>query len=266
MFDHLNRKHERRPKRTAGGVAVSVLVHLGVLALVLYLADRAGSGAAPRASYPQETEQTLEIGGTYPYAGGGVGPGADTARLGVTLPADQLQEAEVPGMAARVPDTLELGRPHPMRVALPPNRLSPDRVLTMRGLGGAGVRQVRFTPHREVTLTGPDLVVIPETPTLRVLDEREETEWRWSVTPTEPGLHTVQLQLDAVAQIDGEPRVVTLQRVDREIVVRATPLQHVSRFFAQHWTWLSVLALLLLVHLARARREPAATAPGPRPG
>jgi hypothetical protein len=52
--------------------------------------------------------------------------------------------------------------------------------------------------------------------------------------------------------VDGFDRVVTLATLPSTVVVRATTIQRLSRFFSHHWTWLSALILVALAGWLRA--------------
>jgi hypothetical protein len=170
----------------------------------------------------------------------------------MALPPELLEAARIPPVAARLPDTLELGRPEVIRFAIPPDRTPPRAEFVM--LGARGERQsVVLRPARLAALYGDELVVEPAAPPLQVTGPARRTEWHWTITPTEPGPRAVYLQLDAPAVVDGEERIVTIARLEQEVFVRMTRLQRLSRFFAANWTVLVAVTLLAVAGWARAR-------------
>jgi hypothetical protein len=153
-------------------------------------------------------------------------------------------------MAEAHPDTLELGRPVPIRFVLPPE-LAPEESQDRVSLP-EGPRAVRLSRTRGVFLRARGMVTEPRAPALQLVDSARPTEWLWRVTPTEAGTQPLELRLDAVAEVDGARHVVTLASLGGEVVVRETPVQRASRFFSHHWTWLSLLTVVALVGWARA--------------
>jgi hypothetical protein len=264
MFEQLNRLQEPATRRAAGGLAVSVLFH-GVLLVALLSAGEAARegravpeaarrGPATVASVEGAPARGIagEDGGVVPDAVEAASPAIDLALPPLTLPGEVLAAANIPRLTPRLPDTLELGRAHTLRLALPRNRLPEDSVVFLPD-AAIGISRVRIARAWQVTLYGADLVVEPRTPPLQLTDSLRRTEWQWTITPTQPGPRTVFLQIDAPAEVNGQPAVVTLQRMQQQVYVHATALQRVSRFFARHWTWLSLLGVAAALGWARAR-------------
>lgn len=264
MVDRWTRFHERGSGRALGGLGVSVLVHLAVIAGVLYATGevrRSMRDPGPRSHVANESTGPVRLTGqqrppgapvdsTLPEAGS---PAAmQLAAPDMTLPPELLRAARIPPVLARLPDTLELGRPEVIRFAVPRDRTPPDAEFVM--VGARGERQtVRLSRARLAALYGDELVVEPASPPLQVSSPGRATEWHWTVTPTAPGLREVFLQLDAPAVVDGEERIVTIARVRQEVLVRETTLQRLSGFFATYWTVLVGMTLLALWSAARGR-------------
>jgi hypothetical protein len=261
LTDHLTRLHERNTQRGASGIAISLLVHVLLLAAVIY-ANETVRRAVIAGEYESEASWSgsgpMRIPGQFP-ADSTLDPieppsPADVVLPGITLPRILRREAGIPALEAKLPDTLELGRPETIRLSLPPNRLPEDSVLRIRDEEGIGMSPVSLSRARQASLYGERIIVQLRTPPLQLTDTLRRTEWHWTLIPTEPGLQTIFLQLDAPAVIDGQPRIVTLQRVRQDVFVRATTLQRLSRFFSRNWTFLCLVTLLAVVGWARARR------------
>lgn len=260
MFDHLTRLHERSAERTRSGVVFSLLLHALVLAGIFYMnervreaviagerrSDASWSGEAPiRIPSGSEADPALDL--PEPASP------ADVVLPGIRLPRSLLREAGIPSLDANLPDTLELGRPQTVRLALPPNRLPEDSVVRVQGVDGVGMSPVSISRARQATVHGENLIIQPKSPPLQLTDSARRTEWHWTLIPTQPGLQTLYLQLDAPATVEGKPHIVTLGRVRQEIVVEATPLQRVSRFFSRNWTFFLLVTVAALISWARAR-------------
>lgn len=246
MFDHLTRERRRPESRTATGVAVSLTLHAALIALVIY-----GIGAAATSNDGGGSGRAVPVAST----GGesGIGEPLEIARF--STPTLDLRHAELaPVGSTRLPDTMELGRPVPVRFYLPAERIAPDSLLDLETAAGAPVA-VTLSHIRLATLTGKRFLVEPLTPALQVTNDVRPTEWLWNVTPTQAGAQSLTLRVDALASVDGEERVVTLATLPREVVVSTTAIQRASTFFSHHWTWLSLLVLVALAGWLHATLE-----------
>lgn len=260
MFDHLTRLHKRYAEKSNLGIAISLLLHALALAAIVYAND-----TVRRAVVAREYRTDAAGGASGPMLIPGRAPpdslldtpeppsAADVVLPGIRIPRVMLRAAGVPQLDLDLPDTLELGRPVTTRLSLPPNRLPVDSVLRVSYPNGTPMSPVSLSHARQATLHGERLIVQPESPPLQLTDTIRRTRWHWTVIPTEPGLQTVYLQLDAAALVEGKPRIVTLGRVRQDVLVQATPLQRLSRFFARNWTLLCLVTLFAIVAWGRAR-------------
>ena len=260
MFDHLTRLHEQYAERTRVGIAISLLLHALILAAIVYVnetvrrevieseyrSEASWSGPGPIRIPGKLPEDSLSDATEPPSP-------ADIVLPGLTLPNSVRRAAGIPFLQIDLPDTLELGRPETVRLSLPPNRVPEDSVLRVRGADGIGMSPVSLGRARQLSLYGGHIVVQPQSPPLQLTDSARRAEWRWTIVPTEPGVQRVYLQLDAPATVDGEPRIVTIQRASQDVFVYATPLQRISRFFSRNWTFFVLVTLFALVSWARSR-------------
>ena len=260
MFDHLTRLHKRYAEKSNLGIAISLLLHAVALAAIVYANDAvrravvageyapepAGGVSGPM-QIPSSAPQDSLLDLPEPPSP------ADVVLPGIRIPRVMLRAAGIPLLDLDLPDTLELGRPVTTRLSLPPNRLPVDSVLRVSYPDGTPMAPVSLSHARQATLHGERLIVQPESPPLQLTDTIRRTRWHWTVIPTEPGLQTVFLQLDAAAVVEGKSRIVTLGRVRQDVLVVATPLQRLSRFFARNWTLLCLVTLLAVAGWARAR-------------
>ena len=244
MLDHLSATRTRPGPRTATGLAVSLTLHLLLGALLLYGVGTAGNELR---TPPVSTDSTIALSESDLHGIGG--PLEETRWAVPTL--DIRTAALTPNLSPNLPDTLELGRAIPIRFVLPAERIAPDSLLQVVTASGSLV-EMRLSHTRQATLNGPRFMVEARSPELQVADRVRPTEWLWNVTPTEAGTQSLSLRLDAVASVDGFDRVVTLATLPSTVVVRATTIQRLSRFFSHHWTWLSALTLVALAGWLRA--------------
>lgn len=246
MLDHLTRQRTRIRARDLGGVGISLALHGALIAALVLGAQEIGRDG-------REAPRSVGEAGWEGRSGGDVG------NLAVAPPSAR-PEATL-GPTVRMPDTLALGRTSTVSVVLPPTRITEDSLLLLPA-GSGEILEVRIAQPRLASLVAENAVVVPHAPPVQLSGPDQAVEWRWSVRPTEPGIQALMLSLDAIAHVAGRDSVLTLGSVRREVFVQATRLQRMSRFFAHHWTWLSLLGVAAaLAWLRERRRRPVTPAP-----
>ena len=171
---------------------------------------------------------------------------------GGELPAGEPSTAAEPLFRAAtlaLPDTMRVGEAHPVRLRLQPSRA-----------GRASARaetepRLRLTAARAATLDGEGFRVQATTPPLQVSTASPAPTWAWTVRPTTPGRQRLVLRLEAVADSADSARIVTLARIEQEVVVRPTPAQRLAEWGGRLWKWLLVFALAALWSWLQARRR-----------
>lgn len=257
MLDHLKTGLKRDSHRGAGGLAVSLVLHAILLGAVLWGTQSIRSEVAARRSAEggMDSESGMVVPGQdlmgKDLAGRDVGGPFHLALPVMTLPQSVLDATGTPPLMARLPDTLELGRPETIRLTLPRNPLSGDSTVTMEGAAN-GISRVRLSRARLAVVYGENVIVEPQSPPLQLTDPQRRTEWLWTITATEPGEQDIYLQLDAPAEVNGQGAVVTIQRVRAPISVSTSPLQKASSFFERHWTWVSLITMVALIQWGRS--------------
>lgn len=98
--------------------------------------------------------------------------------------------------------------------------------------------QVRVSELMEARLTGPNFTITAITPELQAVSRNQPTEWRWEVSPTLAGRHSLHLTLSAVLTMEGSSVPRTIRTFDRVIEVEVTWPQRVGSFVADNWQWL----------------------------
>jgi hypothetical protein len=96
-------------------------------------------------------------------------------------------------------------------------------------------------------------VVEPQTPALQIADSATATEWRWTVTPTEPGTMRLAAELSVMHYRRGQERIASLRGLQKDVHVRAGWGQQVSRFFAAHWFWVLLFTVVVTTGWLRSR-------------
>ncbi|CAN5449912.1 hypothetical protein BH10BAC6_BH10BAC6_17890 [soil metagenome] len=88
------------------------------------------------------------------------------------------------------------------------------------------------------TLSGDGFQITELTPSEQGIIESDDTEWRWQVTPTEPGEHFLNVSLSTKLKIDGKDITRSIKTYEHQIRVNVTVTQIVSGFVSKNWQWL----------------------------
>ena len=90
----------------------------------------------------------------------------------------------------------------------------------------------------EADLTSESFKITPITPMRQAVRTSGNTEWQWSIKPTEAGKQHLFLRLNAIIKVDGDPTAVAVQTFSEEIVIEVPLKQRLSQFAATNWQWL----------------------------
>jgi hypothetical protein len=179
-------------------------------------------------------------------------PGGARQRATVDNAMDTLDKGDV---AFNVPQTLTVGKSHVIVVSLTFKGGQPEaRALVLKEVPQDPVQseRVRVGDSMQANLRGEAFAIEALTPELQAVTREEPTLWKWSVTPKEPGLHTLHLTLNTTIEAAGRVLPRSLCSLSRAITIQTQPVGLLERAAP-------ALALLaLLGGLAWFRRRPRA--------
>lgn len=87
-------------------------------------------------------------------------------------------------------------------------------------------------------LSGDGFEITELTPAEQGILEADDTEWRWQVTPTEPGEHFLNVSLSTKLNVDGKEITRSIKTYEHQIRVNVTVGQMVAGFVSKNWQWL----------------------------
>jgi hypothetical protein len=73
------------------------------------------------------------------------------------------------------------------------------------------------------------------------------TGWKWRVTPKEPGLHTMNLNVRFMATLTNEPHERIFPPLSRAVVVKTNAIDALTEMFGGPLLWIAPLGLLALL-------------------
>jgi hypothetical protein len=108
----------------------------------------------------------------------------------------------------------------------------------------------------EAQLTGRGFAIEALTPDLQAVTSQQITRWKWEVTPTEYGPHTLHLAVSAHIDVAGRDAPLVARTFDRQIQVEITIPQRVSGFIQKNWQWLwAAIVVPIVGYLWKRRRK-----------
>ncbi len=105
----------------------------------------------------------------------------------------------------------------------------------------AGEREgatVKVSSRMEARLSGADFQITAITPEEQAVGSSDTVQWKWEIKPLAAGRHSVHLTLTALLSVDGAVTQRAIRTFDKQIEVKVTLGQSVSRFLGANWQWL----------------------------
>ena len=133
---------------------------------------------------------------------------------------------------------MRYAQPQPVELLLSPALSVADLQAKLHQKVGAESAHVHVSNSMEAQLTGTGFTIQALRPGLQAVTSQQITRWKWEVTPTEEGRHTLHLTLAARIDVAGRDRPLVIQTFHREIQVAITVPQRVSGFMQNNWQWL----------------------------
>jgi len=87
-------------------------------------------------------------------------------------------------------------------------------------------------------LSGDGFEITELTPAAQGIIDSDDTEWRWQVTPTEPGEHFLNVSLSTILNVGGKEITRSVKTYEHQIRVNVTVGQRVAGFVDKNWQWL----------------------------
>ena len=177
-----------------------------------------------------------------------------------------LDELVAGNVAFNTPDRMLLGESRTITALVSPafeaNRLGEELKRRVGSRAAIQVEAIRVAPVMEATLEGePAFAVHALTPQQQAVGAATPTEWKWTVTAKQDGVHPLHLGIVVILNVEGERTPRSLPVLDRDIVVDVTASQRITGFLSDNWQFiLGTLAIPLVGWFAarnsRRKRRP----------
>lgn len=141
-------------------------------------------------------------------------------------------------IAFNTPKTMRMDEAEVVHLVLSPSDPVEQLKKAIRETGKLEFHQVQYADRMEADLTSESFKITPITPMRQAVRTSGNTEWQWSIKPTESGKQHLFLRLNAIIKVDGDPTAVAVQTFSEEIVIEVPLRQRLSQFAATNWQWL----------------------------
>jgi hypothetical protein len=118
--------------------------------------------------------------------------------------------------------------------------------------------RIKISNRMRAELIGPGFTITPLAPEEQGVRVDEPTYWRWTITPTRSGDHSLHLNIYAVLGIpdvsSNRDVQIVLKTYDKKIVVEIGIMQRVTSLLREYWQWVFASILIPVVKLMMERR------------
>jgi hypothetical protein len=164
-----------------------------------------------------------------------------------------LKKLDLGDIAFKVPERLPLRQHATVVLLLSPTQSAAQLTATLRQETAAGEKvesaeRIQISGLMEAKLAGPAFeirAITPEEP--QMVSRTEPTEWKWDVTPKQPGQQSLHLTINAIVKFDGANHPRTIRSFDRTIQVEVPAgFPRVSGLAKQKWMIIALIALAIV--------------------
>lgn len=123
-------------------------------------------------------------------------------------------------LAFNAPESLALQEAGVIQLLLSPSLTKEQLAALIREPGAVKTATLKISSSMEAKLTsGPVFSIQAISPEEQMISQAEPTEWRWNVTPLQPGKHRLHLVVNAIVKVGESEKRRMLKTFDREIQV-----------------------------------------------
>jgi hypothetical protein len=182
---------------------------------------------------------------------------APSASAGLTNALEEvdatLKKLDLGDIAFKVPERLPLRQHATVVLLLSPTQNAPQLTATLRQETAVGEKvesaeRIQISGLMQAKLAGPAFeirAITPEEP--QMVSRTELTEWKWDVTPKQPGQQSLHLTINAIVKFDGANHPRTIRSFDRTIQVEVPAgFSLVSGLAKQKWMIIALMALAIV--------------------
>lgn len=154
---------------------------------------------------------------------------------------DVLKKLRNAQIAFNTPNTVQLGRTAVIQLLMSLKETVEELKGKLEAAGGKAGASIQVSDRMEAKLTGPNFEITLVTPETQAISAKQETEWKWEISPKAPGEHSLHLTLNAFVTVEGVSTPRMIKTFDTIITVQAvapTWQESAGQFVGNNWQWL----------------------------
>ncbi|MBS1560963.1 MAG: hypothetical protein JSS89_05115 [Bacteroidetes bacterium] len=162
----------------------------------------------------------------------------DTVPIATPTPATLRITTQRASIAFNAPDEIQLDDVQRVQLRLSVRKTVEELKQEIVESGSVESAAVNIGNVVTAKLSGDGFEITELTPAEQGILEADDTEWRWQVTPTEPGEHFLNVSLSTKLNVDGKEITRSIKTYEHQIRVNVTVGQMVAGFVSKNWQWL----------------------------
>lgn len=106
--------------------------------------------------------------------------------------------------------------------------------------------EIKISKIVSAKLNAPDFSITSASSTEQAIIEDSKTEWIWNLRPLKPGLHPINLVIEAQVTVNNKTTPHFIRTFDKQVMIEISTTQLVSNWWNKYWQWVFVTLLLPL--------------------
>lgn len=106
--------------------------------------------------------------------------------------------------------------------------------------------QIKIAKIVSAKLNAPDFTITSASSTEQAIIEDSKTEWIWNLRPLKPGLHPINLVIEAQVTVNNKTTPHFIRTFDKQVMIEISTTQVITNWWAKYWQWVFVTLLLPL--------------------
>lgn len=104
--------------------------------------------------------------------------------------------------------------------------------------------QIKISKIVIAKLNAPDFEIISSPSIEQAVIEDDKTEWIWGLRPKTPGLHPINLIVEAQVTVGNRMTPHLIRTFDKQVMIEITTAQTITGWWNKYWQW--IIATLLI--------------------
>ncbi|WP_367111419.1 hypothetical protein [uncultured Psychrobacter sp.] len=136
------------------------------------------------------------------------------------------------------PKIMTYGEEEVIMLNINPNGVDEEKIKEIFDKYGESVESIIVSNRMKATLIAESFEVKELTTDIQAVSNNNDTTWKWSLLPHQPGNHNIHLALIAYIEINNRETPLPVISFDRTIKVEISYWQRIVSFYLKNWQWI----------------------------